>query len=88
MITLKSTICCISLAEVGRGKLNNGTDPKDMPSLPTMDVSGIMLVDIEDYQPGCPWKAFDNNDNDEPRQNLNRVSYGNNDWDDRKIEGV
>jgi hypothetical protein len=26
-------------------KLNGGMDPKDMPSLPTMDVSEIMLVD-------------------------------------------
>ncbi len=69
-------------------KLNNGTDPKDMPSLPTMDVSEMMLVDDEDYHPDCPWKTFDNNDNDEPRQNLNRVSYDNDDWDDREIEGV
>ncbi len=46
------------------------------------------MVDNEDYQPDCPWKMFDNNDNDKPRQNLNRVSYGNNDWDDREIEGA
>ncbi len=39
-------------------KLNDGTDPKDMPSLPTMDVSEIMLVDNEDYQPDCPWKTL------------------------------
>jgi hypothetical protein len=48
-------------------KLSDGTDPKDMPSLPTMDVSEIMLVDDEDYQPDCPWKTFDNNNNDKPR---------------------
>jgi len=69
-------------------KLNNSTDPKDMPSLPTMDVSEIMLVDDEDYQPDCPWKTFDYNDDDKPRKNLNRVSYGNDDLDDEEIEGV
>jgi hypothetical protein len=69
-------------------KSNNGTDPKDMPSLPTMDVSEITLVDDEDYQPDWPWKMFYNNDDDEPRQNLNRVSYGNNDLDDGEIKGV
>ncbi len=68
--------------------MNNGTDPKDMPSLPTMDVSEIILVDDEDCQPGCPCKTFDNNGNDEPRQNLNRVIYGNHDGDDGEIEGV
>ncbi len=69
-------------------KLNNGVDPKDMSSLPTMDVSEIMLVDDEDYQPDCPWKTFDYNDDDKPRKNLNRVSYGNDDLDDEEIEGV
>jgi hypothetical protein len=59
-----------------------------MLSLPRIDVSEIMLVDNEGYQPDCPWKTFDNNDNAKPRQNLNKVSFGNNDWDDREIEGV
>ncbi len=69
-------------------KLNDGTDHEDMPSLPTMDISEIMLVDDEDYQPDCPWKTFDNDDNDKPICNLNRVSYGNDDQDDGEIEGV
>jgi hypothetical protein len=46
-----------SLSFSGRSrkrKLNDGTDPKDMQSLPTMDISEIMLVDNEDYQPDCP----------------------------------
>ncbi len=68
--------------------MNDGTDPKDMPPLATMNVSEIMLVDNEDYQPDCPWKTFDNNDNDKPRRNLNRVSHGKDDWDDRGIKGV
>jgi hypothetical protein len=68
--------------------LNYGTDPKDMLSLPTMDASKIMLVDNEDYQPDCPWKTFVNNDNDDPRQNLKRVSYENYDWDDGEIGGA
>jgi hypothetical protein len=68
-------------------KLNNGMDPEDMPSLSTKNVSEMMLVNNEDYQPDCPWKMFDNNEIDEPRQNLNRVSYGNDKWDNGEIEG-
>jgi hypothetical protein len=48
-------------------KLNNDADPEDMQSLPTIDVSEIMLVDDEDYQPDCPCKTFDNNDNNKQR---------------------
>jgi len=69
-------------------KSTNGTNPQEMPTLPSMDVSEIMLVDDEDYEPDCPWKMFDNDDDHRPRQNLNRVSYGNNDSDSNGIEGV
>ncbi len=55
-------------------KSNNGTDPQEMPTLPSMDVSEIMLVDDEDYEPDCPWKIFGNDDDHWPQQNLNRVS--------------
>jgi hypothetical protein len=69
-------------------KSNNGTNPQEMPTLPSMVVSEIMLVDDEDYEPDCPWKMFDNNDDDRPQQSLNRVSYGNNDSDSDGFEGV
>ncbi len=62
-------------------KSNDDTDPQEMPPLPSMDVSEIMVVDNEDYEPYCPWKMFDNDDDHRPWQNLNRVSYGNNDSD-------
>ncbi len=60
-------------------KLNNSTDQEDMPALPSMNVSEIMLVDDNDYQPDYPWKTYDFNDDDLSIQNLNRVSFGNND---------
>jgi hypothetical protein len=59
-----------------------------MPPLPSMDVSEIMLVEVADYQPDCPWKMFDNDDDHQPRGNLNRVRYGNNDSDSNGFEGV
>jgi hypothetical protein len=57
--------------------MNKSTDREDMPSLPSMDVCEIMLVDDDDYQPDCPWKMPDFDDDDQPRCTLNRVSLGN-----------
>jgi hypothetical protein len=69
-------------------KMQNSTDSKDMPSLPSMDVSEIMLVDDDDYQPDCPWKMLDFDDDEQPRGTLNRVSRGNNyELDEVEFEG-
>jgi hypothetical protein len=58
---------CKSLYFNGRSrkrKMNNSTDSKDMPSLPSIDVCEIMLVEDDDYQPDCPWKMLGFNDDD------------------------
>jgi hypothetical protein len=78
-----------SLCFYGRSRkrnMNNSTDSKDMPSLPSMDVCEIMLVD-NDYQPDCPWKMPDFDDDDQPRCTLNKVSIGDNQLDDVEFEG-
>ncbi len=59
-------------------RLNNSTNLEDMPALPSTDVSKIMLVDYDDYQPDCSWKTHDFNNDDLSRCNLKRVSYRNN----------
>jgi hypothetical protein len=63
-------------------KLNNNTNPEDMPALPSMDLLEVMLFDNGDYQPDCPWKAYEFGEDDLLKGNLNRVGYGNNDDSD------
>jgi hypothetical protein len=58
-------------------KRNNSSDREDMPSLLSMDVSEIILVDGDEYQPDCPWRMSDFNDDDQPRHTSNRFSLGN-----------
>jgi hypothetical protein len=65
-------------------KMNNSTDSEDMPSLPSMDVCETMLVNNDYYQPDCPWKMPDFDDDDQPRRTLNRVSMG----DNYELDGV
>ena len=64
--------------------MNNSTDSEDMPSLPSMDVCETMLVNNDYYQPDCPWKMPDFDDDDQPRRTLNRVSMG----DNYELDGV
>jgi hypothetical protein len=51
-------------------KRNNSMDQRDMPTLPSMDACQIMLVNDDDYQPDCPWKMSDFDDDDQPRHTL------------------
>ncbi len=53
-----------------------------MPALPSMDLLEVMLFDNGDYQPDCPWKAYEFGEDDLLKGNLNRVGYGNNDDSD------
>jgi hypothetical protein len=61
-----------------------------MPFLLSINASEIMLVDNDDYQPDCPWKTSDFDDDEETRHTLNRgVSVGNNyDLDKGEFKGV
>jgi hypothetical protein len=63
----------------GKRRLNNSTDPEDTPAPPSMDALEIILFDDDGYQPDCPWKTYDFNEDNLSRGNLNRVSKRNND---------